>query len=277
MVLRAIFGLLVLLILAVIGGGGWLLLRPAPPPPPAVQAAPPPPPKKVLVTARAILRGSMLKPEDIASKDVPAEETEGLIVVESPETLRSLAGSMAKSVMPAGTAIRPADIMRPGDHGFMAAVLTPNMRAVTIGVDATSGAAGLVWPGDRVDLILTQTSNDPNLPPGQRISAETVLTNVRVIAIDQQLTQGAVAASPDTPIRTVTLEVGPEDVQRVSVAMRLGRLSLSVRATNGTEDDGKGGSVYARDVSAAFGSDARPAQKPPDHTISVRTQTLRGT
>ena len=47
--------------------------------------------------------------------------------------------------------------MRPGDHGFLAAVLAAGMRAVTVGVDATTGAAGLIWPGDRVDLILTQT------------------------------------------------------------------------------------------------------------------------
>ena len=52
--------------------------------------------------------------------------------------------------------ILPADIMRPGDHGFLAAVLTPGRRATSIGVDAVSGTAGLIWPGDHVDVILTQ-------------------------------------------------------------------------------------------------------------------------
>ena len=65
------------------------------------------------------------------------------------------------------------------------------MRAVTVAVDATTGAAGLIWPGDRVDLILTQTIQEATLPLGRRVAAETVLSDVRVIAIDQQLVQGA--------------------------------------------------------------------------------------
>ena len=120
--------------------------------------------------------------------------------------------------------------MRPGDHGFLAAVLAPGMRAVTIAVDNTTGSAGLIWPGDQVDLILTaDRSTKPNLPIGHRVAAETVLSNARVIAIDQQIMQGAVAA-PDSQAKTVTLEVTEEQAERVSVATRLGRLSLSVRS-----------------------------------------------
>ena len=88
--------------------------------------------------------------------------------------------------------------MRPGDHGFLAAVLKQGMRAVTVGVDAVSGTAGLIWPGDRVDVILTQSMDDPKLPPGRRVAAETVLQDARVIAIDQVLVQGGVPDAPDT-------------------------------------------------------------------------------
>jgi pilus assembly protein CpaB len=125
--------------------------------------------------------------------------------------------------------------MRPGDHGFLAAVLGPDTRAVTVGVDMVSGTAGLIWPGDRVDLILTQTIDRPTVSSGHRFAAETVLSNVRVIAIDQQLVQGA---SPDTaeakPARTVTLEVAATEAERVAVAERLGRLSLVVRSADQT-------------------------------------------
>ena len=76
-------------------------------------------------------------------------------------------GAMVKRNLGAGEAIRSDDLMRPSDHGFMAAVLSPGMRAVTINVDAASGSSGLIWPGDRVDLILTQMNNDPEAPARQ--------------------------------------------------------------------------------------------------------------
>ena len=124
-----------------------------------------------------------------------------------------------------------ADALNPGDRGFLAAVLGSGMRAVTVGVDAVSGLAGLVWPGDRVDLILTQTQEGNAVPPSRRVSGETVLHDVRVLAIDRQLIQGATSESPESQAaRTVTLEVTPSDAERVMVAARLGHLSLSVVA-----------------------------------------------
>jgi pilus assembly protein CpaB len=89
-----------------------------------------------------------------------------------------------------GQPILPSDVVRPGDHGFLAAVPGPNMRAITVAVDAVSGTAGLIWPGDRIDLILTQMLDDPALAAGRRVAAETVLSDVRVIAVDQQIVQG---------------------------------------------------------------------------------------
>lgn len=281
MVLRVAFFMLMALALVGFGTVAWVALRqpppaPAPipqiasvaPPAPAVVQAPAPvpvPQKKFLVSARTIATGSMLKPEDIVGRPIPGGESPGMLPAESPDAVRSLAGSMAKHIIAAGEPIREDDILKPTDHGFMAAALRPGMRAVTIGVDATSGSAGLVWPGDRVDLTLTQTLTDPALPIGRRVSAETILTDTRIIAIDQQLMQGAAPSGNEGPARTVTLEVPPADVQRVSVAMRLGRLSLSVRAVspdeNGSTGSGspgsvaapRGGSVYARDVSSALG------------------------
>jgi pilus assembly protein CpaB len=116
----------------------------------------------------------------------------------------------------------------------MAAVLSPGMRAVTINVDAASGSSGLIWPGDRVDLILTQMNNDPGAALGRRVSAHTVLTNVRVVAVDSQLVSAPNrnTAGLDAQNRTVTLEVDEDQAQRVSVGMRLGRLSVSVRASS---------------------------------------------
>lgn len=283
MVLRVAFFMLMALALVGFGTVAWVALRQPPAPAPVAQAAPVSAPaaaapaaapvpvaqKKILVAARSIGVGIMLKPEDLVAKLVPVSDFPAAIAADTPDVVRSLAGSMTKHAIGSGAPIADEDVMKPGDHGFMAAALRPGMRAVTIGVDATSGSAGLVWPGDRVDLILTLT--DPARTPGHRVSAETILKDARVIAIDQQLVQGGAAGGAEGQARTMTLEVLPDAVQRVSVAMRLGRLSVSVRALSpdGTADPagGTGNSVYASDVSSAFGGEA-PAI-PTDRTVRV--------
>ncbi len=250
----------------------------APAPAPVVPAPEPPPPvlPKVVVASRTLATGTLLKPDDIDGRPVSSADAKNAISADSQDALRLLVGSMVRRAMAAGQPIRQEDLMKPGEHGFMAAALQPGMRAVTIGVDAASGAAGLVWPGDRVDLILTQTLTDPALPIGSRVAADTILTNTRVIAIDQQLVQGtspstSTAGAPENPASTVTLEVTPTQAQRVSVAMRLGRLSLSVRSSEaGPHNDAttQGGSVYARDVSSALGAEPAPAPKKSIHIFN---------
>ena len=231
-----------------------------PPAPPAVVEAPAPK-KLVVVAARAIHAGSLLKPEDLIAKEVAIALENGEIVVESPDAHRALIGAMMRRGMGPGEIMRSADVTKPGEHGFLAAVLEPGKRAVTIGVDATSGSAGLIWPGDRVDVILTVSSTDPTVRPGRRVAAETVLPNARVIAIDQQLVQGAAPTSGDPHSRTVTLEVLPGEAERVSVAMRLGRLSLSLRSAGvvNAGADTRDKTTWALDVSSAVGNDAAPA------------------
>jgi pilus assembly protein CpaB len=122
-----------------------------------------------------------------------------------------------------------------------------------------------------VDLILTQTIAEANLPIGHRVAAETVLANARVIAIDQQIMQGAVSsATPDSQAKTVTLEVTEEQAERISVATRLGRLSLSVRSADNSQRSAQPTSgtntTWADDVSPALGATTPP---PPDNVIRV--------
>lgn len=256
MLLRVVFFVLMALGLIGFGTVAWIATRP---PPSAVAAVEPPPaPKKpVLVAAHPLREGDLLKPEDLTVHDVPVPAGASFLP-DAPDARRGFAGSMVRRAMAGGEPFNAADIIRPTDHGFLAAVLGPGMRAVTIGVDATSGAAGMVWPGDRVDLILTQAIAEANVAPGRRVAAETVLSDVRVIAIDQP-TQGSTPGET----RTVTLEVTQAAAERVSVAMRLGRLSLSVRASAGTQPavaTGQSNTTWARDVSPALGNDAPPPE-----------------
>ena len=98
------------------------------------------------------------------------------------------------------------------------------------------------------------------MPLGRRVAAETVLRATRVIAIDQQLMQGAAPTGGDGQSRTVTLEVAADQAERLSVAMRLGRLSLSLRAASETADANEPVSrpIWARDVSPVLGAEAAP-------------------
>jgi pilus assembly protein CpaB len=148
----------------------------------------------------------------------------------------------------------PADLLRPGDHGFLAAVLRPGMCAAAVGVDAVSGTAGLIWPGDHVDVLLTQVTDDQTLPAARRASAETVLVDVRVIAIDQQLMEGATGTSTEQgSTHTVTLEVTEPQAEREALAARLGHLSLIVRAADAAPD------THAGVPATTWGGDVSPA------------------
>jgi pilus assembly protein CpaB len=261
MVLRIMFFALMAIGLVGFGTVAWISTRP-PPPPPHVAAPPPPAKVAVLGAVRPLRAGSLLKPEDLAAKDILVADRSADMSADTPDARRALSGAMVRRSLSAGEPIRPSDVMRPGDHGFLAAVLQPGMRAVTVAVDATTGAAGLIWPGDRVDLILTQTIQAASMPLGHRVAAETVLSNVRVIAIDQQLVQGADANQTDNPARTVTLEVTQEQAVSVSVATRLGRLSLSVRSADaGANVAASRDTTWAVDVSPALGAEPPPHQQ----------------
>jgi pilus assembly protein CpaB len=222
----ALFGLMAFGLLG-FGVVAWVYTHPP------VDASAQPAQVAILTVAHTVNAGNLLKSEDLTSADLSAAATPDGGLPDKPDVRRDLVGGMVRHSLSAGDVLRAADVMRPGDHGFLAAVLQPGMRAVTVGVDAVSGTAGLIWPGDRVDVILTQQMDEASLPPGRRVAAETVLQNVRVIAIDRLLVEGAVSGAPQTEgARTVTLEVTAEQAERVQVAGRIGRLSLTVRSAD---------------------------------------------
>lgn len=219
--------------LAGFGTVAWIATRP----PAAHHKVVMAPPKKVavLVAAHSLKPGALLQPGDLASESMLASAVPAGATNDSPADRAGLIGAMVRRPMLKDQVIMPLDVMRPGDHGFLAAVLAPGMRAVTVGIDAISGSAGLIWPGDKVDLVLTQQISDKSLPLGKRLAAETVLSNVRVIAIGQRLMQGedphGVRAVTDVA-HTATLEVTPLEAEQVAVASRLGQLSLMVRSAD---------------------------------------------
>jgi len=251
MVMRLALFILMALGLAGFGAIAWIGLRS---PTPTEAEAAPSTKVSILVAARPLRTGNLVKPEDLSAHEIQQKDAAPGARVDSPRARTELLGAMIRRNLTAGEALLSGDLLSPGDRGFLAAVLTAGMRAVTVGVDAVSGIAGLIWPGDRVDLILTQSQDDTSLPPGRRISGETVLRNVRVIAIDRQLLHGATSESPETQaVKTVTLEVTPIGAERVTVAQRLGHLSLT---------------VLAADTAAVAADDGQPVGKPQDDSIT---------
>ena len=265
MVLRILLFGLLLLGLAGFGGVAWYSLQPGQAP---VADAPPPPAKATfLVAARPLRAGTLIKPEDFAGQEMEVEAAPAGARRDTREARAELFGAMVRRSLPQGDPMLAEDVLRPGDRGFLAAVLGPDLRAVSVGVDAVSGTAGLIWPGDRVDVVLTQQLSDDNLPAYRRVSGETVLPDIRVIAIDQALMQGAMGDGPEgnRQVRTVTLEVTPKQAERVAVATRLGRLALVVRSASGAEAPAEAGPAitWGGDVSPALRAGRGAAEAPP--------------
>lgn len=242
-----------------IAGFGTIVWMVAPHGDTAVAATAPIARTKVLVAAKLLRPGALLKSDDLAAREIEDDKLPAGFVADDPNARRTLVGGLVRRPLATNDAISTDEVLRPGDHGFLAAVLRPGFRAVTVAVDAVSGTAGLIWPGDRVDLILVQQLTEPNQAPSRRIAAETVQRDVRVIAIDSQLVQGAAGPADAMPARTITLEVSSANAEQVQVATRLGRLSLSVRSAEHGPSEEKEGATWAGDVSSALGS---PAVKP---------------
>jgi pilus assembly protein CpaB len=223
------------------------------PPPPVA----PPTRSMVVVAAKPLRAGSLIKADDLSVTEMPVEDQPAGAVSGTRERRSELVGAMLRRSLQPTDPVLSADVMLPGDRGFLAAVLNPGMRAATIGVDAVSGSAGLIWPGDRVDVILTQASDDTALAPGRRMSGERVLEDIRVIAVDSVIVRGAIAGQDAQPARTLTLEVTPAQAERLAVATRLGKLSLVVRSGEGKAEpvDPQQGLTFGSDVSRAFGGE----------------------
>ena len=190
---------------------------------------------EVLVAGERLTPGQFVKPGVLRWQKWPDVELPASYLVRGVADEAAFEGAVVRQVLVAGDPIVPDNLIRPGDRGFLAAVLDPDMRGVSVPVDEASSNAGLIFPGDRVDLILTQSVNmNGELATARRVS-ETVLEDVRVIAMGRRLHTEPEEDLGTNPIRTVTLEVSPQSAELVALVTELGKLSLSLRsiATSG--------------------------------------------
>lgn len=202
----------------------------------APNAAPVEAAQQVLVAKVALPAGRFIKPEDLRWQAWPEGKVPETYMLKGKRELDELTGAVVRSGFAADEPITDARIVKPGDRGFMAAVLEPGFRAVSVSVTATSGIAGFVFPGDHVDLLVTHSvSTDDMSSRKNALVTETVLADVRVVAIDQTMND---QAGTPTVARTVTFEVTPKQAEMVNVARRLGELTLSLRSLSREELQG---------------------------------------
>ena len=168
-----------------------------------------------------------------SSNPPPASPQQDELSATAPGQLRVIKrnGSVVRYAITAGAPVTQGALVKPGDRGFLAAALGPGMRAVTISVSAQSGVAGFVFPGDRVDLMLTQEVPGGGDGPPLK-AAETIIRNIRVLAADQR-TDKTVDEEGKTVVANtsnVTLEATPKIAEKIAVAQTIGQLSLALRS-----------------------------------------------
>ena len=238
-------------------------------------AKPAAPQKSVLVARGGITRGQILKPQDFAWQVWPEGGIDKNYILNETgagtRTPDSFAGWVARDPFAAGEPISDAKIVSPGSRGFLAAVLHPGMRAISVPVTATSGISGFIFPGDEVDILITHqlTGHDE-----QHRAAETVLQDVRVIGIDQKLDS---KSGEPLVAHTATLEVTPKQSEMIAVATEIGKLSLSLRSLAANQSEQSAAASPAGDAPSTFTLDSEVSQlvpKPGAGTAGVTV--LRG-
>ncbi|WP_298242316.1 Flp pilus assembly protein CpaB [uncultured Bradyrhizobium sp.] len=189
---------------------------------------------EVLIAKNDIQLGQALKPDDLQWQTWPAATASNAFIRRDsrPEAQTQIAGSIARVPLMQGEPIREQKLVRAEGSGFMAAILPSGMRAVSTEISAETGAGGFILPNDRVDIVLTRRLKNPDangaLAGNDLILSEVILTNIRVLAIDQAPKEkdGQTAVVG----KTVTLELKPDQVATLSAARQGGTLQLALRS-----------------------------------------------
>ncbi len=188
---------------------------------------------QVLVATRALPVGTIITAEALRYQPWPEELVEEAYFTKDAKDsvpVEELVGTVVRNPITAGQPVTQGSLVKPGDRGFLAAALGPGMRAITVPVSTLTGVAGFVFPGDRVDLMLTQkVAGDTG--PALKVT-ETIMRNLRVLATDQKA-KSTVDENGDTVVskyKLVTLEVTPTIAEKITVAQSIGTLSLSLRS-----------------------------------------------
>ncbi len=208
-------------------------------PPPAVHLA------EVLVAAINVEPGHVMTPADYRWQKWPEGDVSANLITRAamPTAAEDMAGRVARAPLVPGEPISPEKVISADNGSYMAAIIKPGMRAIAVSISAETGAGGFILPNDRVDVIVTfAVRNDRG---EQAYAAETVLTNIRVLAIDQaEREEGDANAIVG---KTATLELTAQESEVLALSAASGTVSLTLRSLTPAE-------VAAADNGAADGS-----------------------
>lgn len=186
--------------------------------------------KEILVAKKDLVPGSFVLKEKLEWQEWPEDAIGDRMLKKGDVEIEDFLGSVVRARIPAGQPVLPSSMVQSGEQGFLAAVLAPGMRAVTVPLNATSGVGGFVFPGDKVDLLLSiilKPEDDNSEMQRDFYFTETLLKDVRVIGKDQS----AVQVEGEAKLaKSATLEVTPKQAEAVALATMVGKLSLSLRS-----------------------------------------------
>jgi pilus assembly protein CpaB len=184
----------------------------------------------ILVAKVDIGLGHSVKPDDLQWQAWPAATAGGSFIsrASKADAIREITGSIARSPFVAGEPIRDQKLVRADGSGFMAAILPQGFRAVSTEISPETGAGGFILPNDRVDVLLTKRDKNPDGKGADVAVAEVILSNIRVLAIDQAPKEKE--GSSALVGRTVTLELKPEQTETLARSRQSGTLSLALRS-----------------------------------------------
>jgi pilus assembly protein CpaB len=236
---------IVVLTVAVAAGGVAAILagRSNPPPPKPTEPQAKIDTVDILVAKADIGLGQTVSPQDMQWQVWPASASTGNFIrkTDRPNAIETLSGSIARAPFVGGEPIREAKLVHAKGSGFMAAILPSGMRAVSTEISPETGAGGFILPNDRVDVILSRRDRDANKTGGS--AAEIILSNIRILAIDQ-----AVEEKNGQKVvigKTATLELAPAQAESLALARTLGTISLALRsitdASAPSTNDGQSG------------------------------------
>jgi pilus assembly protein CpaB len=192
---------------------------------------------EVLVAKSDIPIGTTVSPSDVQWQAWPASAQKGNFIRKNnqPNAISQLNGMIARAPFVAGEPIREAKLIDAKGSGFMAAILPKGMRAVSTQISPETGAGGFILPNDHVDVILTRRDANKTGATGEQQSSETILSNVRVLAIDQNVQEKN--GQKVVVGKTATLELSPKQAETLALAQHLGSLSLALRSITDARND----------------------------------------
>ena len=223
---------LIVLGVALAAGGvaAWLASGNRQPEPPKQVAPPPLATVDVLVAKSDLGTGQVIGAADVGWQIWPAASAGGFIKkTDRPDAIAQFAGAIVRSPVATGEPIRDSKVVMAKGNGYMAAILPRGMRAISLDVSPETEAGGFILPNDHVDVLLTRRDKLAEKTTGvEKYVSETILKNVRVLAIDQVL--GEKDGQKVVIGKTATIELNPRQAETLALSRQLGTLSLTLRS-----------------------------------------------